>query len=108
MPSGRVGARYRVRRGTGGAWKAYDRDLSSNFGECGRERRGYPHTGTDIAGDEGRRCAPRRGGLDRREQYLYGNVIYIDHRIGLFSGYGHLSQILVTAGRCVVGATSSR
>ncbi len=78
---------------------------TSNFGEMRSVNGGayFPHTGTDIANEEGTPVyAPAAGVVVLAElQYLYGNVIYIDHGIGLYSGYGHLSQILVTPGQYV-------
>lgn len=97
---------YTPQRYWSGAWaEPTVGTTTSNFGEMRSVNGGayYPHTGTDIASDEGTPVyAPAAGVVAlAEEQYLYGNVIYIDHGIGLFTGYGHLSQILVTAGQYV-------
>jgi hypothetical protein len=97
---------YTPQRYWSGPWTEPTTGITtSNFGEMRSVNGGayFPHTGTDIANDEGTPVyAPAAGVVSiAEEQYLYGNVIYIDHGIGLFTGYGHLSQIAVVPGQYV-------
>jgi hypothetical protein len=61
------------------------------------------HWGVDLAGDVGApvRVAGRGRVAIARDLYYAGNAIYIDHGLGVFSGYYHLSQIDVTEGDVV-------
>jgi hypothetical protein len=79
--------------------------VSSNFGEH-RSINGDPydpHAGHDIANAEGTPIvAAASGNVAMAEaQYLHGNSIIIDHGVGVFSGYSHLSQMLVVPGQWV-------
>lgn len=61
------------------------------------------HWGVDLAGDVGTpvRVAGRGRVAIARNLYYAGNAIYIDHGLGVFSGYYHLSQIDVSEGEIV-------
>ena len=80
--------------------------ITSNFGEMRSINGGayYPHTGNDIANDEGTLVYASADGFVAmaETQYLYGNMIIIDHGVGVFSAYGHLSQFVVTPGQYVL------
>ena len=63
----------------------------------------FPHSGTDIAAEVG---APVLAAASGRVAfasalYLRGNSVIIDHGAGVFSGYHHLSEITVSAGKAV-------
>lgn len=97
---------YTPQRYWSGPWTEPTTGITtSNFGEMRSVNGGvyFPHTGTDIAHDEGTPVyAPAAGVVSiAEEQYLYGNFMLIDHGIGLFTGYGHLLQIVVTPGQYV-------
>jgi murein DD-endopeptidase MepM/ murein hydrolase activator NlpD len=67
-----------------------------------------PHSGLDIAADEGTPVAAARAGkvLDAGEYIFLGRTVVIDHGQGLLSLYSHLSAIDVAAGNSVAsGAT---
>ncbi len=74
-----------------------------------------PHAGTDFEGSMGTPIkAPNRGRVVlAAELYYSGNTVILDHGLGLYSYFGHLSRIavaegeMVPAGRVVgeVGAT---
>lgn len=58
------------------------------------------HTGVDLAGDRG---APVRASARGRvaltdELYYAGKAVYLDHGLGLYTGYFHLSEITVSEG----------
>lgn len=79
--------------------------ITSGFGG-GREYNGTitsRHMGTDFAGATGAPVlAANRGVVRIVDAFFYGgNVIYIDHGVGLSSAYLHLSQQLVAAGDTV-------
>jgi len=61
------------------------------------------HWGVDLAGDVGTpvRVAGRGRIAIARNLYYAGNAIYVDHGMGVFSGYYHLSQIDVSEGDVV-------
>ena len=63
----------------------------------------FPHSGLDIASDEGTPIYAAASGVVAlaKELYLYGNSAIIDHGVGVFSGYNHMSSIVVTAGQYV-------
>lgn len=67
----------------------------------GEER--SPHTGRDIVADEGTPVySVNRGRVVwRGELFFGGNSIIIDHGLGLYSMYFHLSRILVEEGKIV-------
>ncbi len=61
------------------------------------------HWGVDLAGDVGTpvRVAGRGRIAIARNLYYAGNAIYVDHGMGVFSGYYHLSQMDVSEGDVV-------
>jgi hypothetical protein len=61
------------------------------------------HWGVDLAGEVGTpvRVAGRGRIAIARNLYYAGNAIYVDHGMGVFSGYYHLSQIGVSEGDTV-------
>ena len=61
------------------------------------------HWGVDLAGEVGApvRVAGRGRIAIARDLYYAGNAIYVDHGLGVFSGYYHLSEIEVTEGELV-------
>lgn len=79
--------------------------VSSNFGEHRSINGGayFAHTGHDIANEEGTPIYASATGMVAMAEalYLYGNSIMIDHGVGVFSGYSHLSGMLVTPGQKV-------
>lgn len=106
-------AQWRADRGFG--WPRPPR-IRSGFGE----RRLYNgrlqsrHYGLDLAGDEG---APALASAAGRvalagDFYYQGNAVYVDHGLGVYTGYFHLSRIdvvedqEVTAGE-LIGAVGS-
>ena len=80
-------------------------EVSSAFG-LRRVLNGQPrsrHTGLDLRGAEG---TPIRAMADgtvvlAEELYFSGNVVYLDHGLGLLSMYAHMSAIDVRPGRQV-------
>lgn len=60
-----------------------------------------PHSGMDIAADEGVPVlAPSNGKvIDLGDFFFSGNLIYIDHGQGMISLFAHLSEINVTLGQ---------
>jgi murein DD-endopeptidase MepM/ murein hydrolase activator NlpD len=80
--------------------------ITSPFG-IGRSYNGAPvtshHSGLDIAVPEG---APVHAAASGRVAFAgalttRGNTVMIDHGLGVFTGYSHLSQINVAAGQTV-------
>ncbi|MFQ5746132.1 MAG: M23 family metallopeptidase [Gemmatimonadota bacterium] len=61
------------------------------------------HTGLDLAGREGEavRAAARGRVALTADRYYTGGSVYIDHGLGVFTGYFHLSSIEVEAGDLV-------
>ncbi|MGQ9573633.1 MAG: M23 family metallopeptidase [Dehalococcoidia bacterium] len=61
------------------------------------------HTGVDILAQEGEPVVAANSGrvAFTGELHLRGNSVIIDHGAGVFSGYHHLSQILVVEGQDV-------
>ncbi len=61
------------------------------------------HTGIDLGGEEGTPVyAPARGRVALSEALtVRGNVVVIDHGVGVFSGFFHLAQALVRKGQTV-------
>lgn len=80
-------------------------ETTSNFGAMRSTNGGpyYPHTGVDLANNEGTGIYAAADGMVAlaTELYLYGNAVIIDHGVGVFSAYNHMSQSLVTAGQLV-------
>ena len=82
-----------------------DARITSGFGG-GREYNGAitsRHMGTDFAGAAGSPVRAANRGVVRIVDAFYygGNVVYIDHGLGLSSAYLHLSEQLVAAGDTV-------
>jgi len=82
-----------------------DARITSGFGG-GREYNGAitsRHMGTDFAGATGATVRATNRGVVRIVDAFYygGNVVYIDHGVGLSSAYLHLSEQLVAAGDTV-------
>jgi len=78
--------------------------LTSNFGDA-RSYNGGPvgsyHSGTDIAADEG---APALAAANGRVAFVgymatRGNSVILDHGLGVFTAYHHLSRIDVVQGQ---------
>jgi len=61
------------------------------------------HRAIDLAAPQGTPIAAAAAGKVTlsEELYLTGNTIYIDHGMGLFSEYAHLSELLVEPGEVV-------
>lgn len=61
------------------------------------------HTGLDLKGADGDpvRAAARGRVLISQELYFSGNGVYLDHGRGVYTGYFHLSRILVDVGEMV-------
>lgn len=62
-----------------------------------------PHSGTDIAAEEGTPVAASASGrvAFAGPLYLRGNSVIIDHGAGVFSGYHHMQSVAVTEGQAV-------
>jgi hypothetical protein len=62
-----------------------------------------PHTGLDIASDEGTPIYATASGVVAlaKELYLYGNSVILDHGVGVFSSYNHMSSLAVAPGQFV-------
>ncbi|MCH7484061.1 MAG: M23 family metallopeptidase [Chloroflexi bacterium] len=60
----------------------------------------FPHTGLDIANDEGTPIYAAASGVVAlaEELFLYGNAVILDHGAGVFSGYNHMTSLAVSAG----------
>ena len=76
--------------------------ISSIFGlrRFFNEQERKPHSGLDIAADEGTPIKATAGGtvIDAGDFFFSGNMIYIDHGQGIISLYAHLSEITVKPG----------
>ena len=61
------------------------------------------HTGVDIAAPQGDPIRAANAGkvVLASRLYLSGNAVIIDHGLGVFSFYGHMSKILVKRGQAV-------
>jgi len=61
------------------------------------------HTGLDLKGATGEpvRAAARGRVVIARELYFSGNGVYLDHGLGVYTGYFHLSRIHVAEGEMV-------
>ncbi|UCF18330.1 MAG: M23 family metallopeptidase [Gemmatimonadota bacterium] len=61
------------------------------------------HTGLDIGGDTGDLVRASNAGriVISRDLYFNGNAVFIDHGLGLFTGYFHLSAREVAEGQWV-------
>ena len=62
------------------------------------------HTGVDIAAPQGDPIRAANAGkvVLASRLYLSGNAVIIDHGLGVFSFYGHMSKILVKRGQAVL------
>lgn len=73
--------------------------------------RGSPHGGVDISGEEGAPVVAAASGRVALAAGLRvrGNAVIVDHGLGVYSGYYHLSEILVQEGQQVAsGETIGR
>ena len=63
-----------------------------------------PHTGEDLSAPQGTAVQASNRGIVRlaTEQFFSGKSILIDHGLGLFTMYFHLSEMLVKEGETVV------
>ncbi len=61
------------------------------------------HTGLDLKGATGEpvRAAARGRVVIARDLYFSGNGVYLDHGLGVYTGYFHLSRIRVAEGEMV-------
>ncbi len=61
------------------------------------------HTGLDLKGANGApvRAAARGRVVIAQDLYFSGNGVYLDHGLGVYTGYFHLSRILVEVGEIV-------
>ena len=61
------------------------------------------HTGLDLSGDPGNPVhAAARGRIILADDFYFsGNGVFVDHGLGVFTGYFHLSRILVEEGQVV-------
>lgn len=62
-----------------------------------------PHSGLDIAAEQGKPVYAVNQGIvaDTGDYFFTGNTVILDHGMGVFSVYAHLSKILVKAGESV-------
>lgn len=83
-----------------------DSAISSIYG-VGRSYNGAPvssyHRGTDFAGQTGETAYAAAAGrvVFAQELQVRGNTVIIDHGVGVFTAYSHLSSIGVTEGQMV-------
>lgn len=79
--------------------------ISSIFGlrRFFNEQERRPHSGLDIAGEEGTPIKATANGtvIDAGDFFFSGNMIYLDHGQGIISLYAHLSKISVKPGDVV-------
>ncbi len=86
--------------------KPVNGEVTSNFGDVRIWRDGSrdSHEGTDFGGSTGTPIFAANDGLVEVAQPLVvrGNVVMIDHGLGVHTGYYHLSEILVKKGERVI------
>ena len=79
--------------------------ISSRYGKQRyiNDQRRSPHLALDIAAPEGTNIiAPANGTVVLTDNFFYsGNLIAIDHGMGLFTTYSHLNKIKVNVGQKV-------
>lgn len=77
-------------------------DMSDNFGlrRIINGEQKSPHTGIDVDAPEGAPVQASNSGraVFTDDQFFSGKTLVIDHGLGLFTMYFHLSEILVTEG----------
>lgn len=82
-----------------------DKRITSPFGQrrVFNDELRSRHTGLDLRGREGDPVhAPARGRVALTGNFYYsGNAVYLDHGLGVFTGYFHLSRIAVEQGDTV-------
>lgn len=94
-----------------GAWqRPVTGTVSSPFGAFRQYvggQQGSRHSGVDLRGRAGTPVrAPARGRVAMAEPLaIRGNVVWLDHGWGVYSGYFHLSQIAVQPGQVVEPGT---
>ncbi len=90
-----------------GARRPVEGEITTTFGETrvynGRDQTGDHHRGMDIGADEGAPVVAAAGGMVALARALpvRGNYILVDHGLGVFTGYAHLSKLLVAEGDIV-------
>ncbi|HZX49401.1 MAG TPA: M23 family metallopeptidase, partial [Nitrospirota bacterium] len=81
-------------------------DMSDNFGlrRIINGEQKSPHTGVDVDAPEGAPVQASNSGraIFTDDQFFSGKTLIIDHGLGLFTMYFHLSEILVTDGANVI------
>lgn len=80
-------------------------DVTAEFGQerVFNEELQSRHTGLDLRGSVGEpvRAAGRGRVALAGDFYFSGNGVFLDHGLGVYTGYFHLSEILVAAGQLV-------
>ncbi|MEX1195721.1 MAG: M23 family metallopeptidase [Dehalococcoidia bacterium] len=80
-------------------------NISDEFGSQRSVNGGpyFPHSGLDIANNDGTPIYATASGVVAlaKQLYLYGNSAIINHGVGVFSGYNHMSSLVVTTGQWV-------
>lgn len=100
-----LGTVFPDRRWTTGFIEPVRGDISGAFGRMrminGQPRN--PHNGEDITAEAGTAVVASNDGEVRLtvEHYFSGKGVYLDHGLGLYSMYFHLSEILVREGEQV-------
>jgi len=91
--------------GDGGFFQPSEGKVFPNFGQrrIYNDRPRSTHAGVDIPAPEGDpiRAANSGNVVLASHLYLSGNAVIIDHGLGVFSFYGHMSKLLVKRGQAV-------